>query len=639
MSGKEYEKVAKEESVEVSTDGEAETEEGGCCGAPHCVQLCKKEEVSHDVDPQRHNHIRDTLCILIFGAFWAFLGAIFVFVWVYGDVNRLAYPSDYNDFLCGVDNRDSSDGAALASLGNLKERKYATFPRLADDVASVMQGGTCDDMSACTIELFSVCTDACPKQGDVVCTYQIEEKNPPLSEAEREKLAQDGSTGESSGCWFTPIDTVAYFGRCIPWPEKLSTETYTCRDASDDSVILYKGPEMCYNPASVSSSGAGSWVDDDDDDECKAVMDHDTWRTNAGCVPDDESHPLRGHTVLQRDPCRVPENRELCLGTSGCAYVGPFGNPPPGRRDSDCPGVLYKVQQSNEMTTGGSDVLMAMLVSYTTVAQQIFEDVIITSDLVLLCGSLVSVVLGFTFLLLLYIFAPCIVWALVIAVFGAIGLADAYVSLKAGEFLIWDISNLTSSIQSEAEIISANTDPGQNLDIDEWTAIGDPDNIVYWKFASYGLTVVWVMYTCLMMCGVEKIQLCIKVITNASDMVGTVPGIILVPACIYALQLCFMVFFAFYIMMIKSIDSFTASDLQAAAAAACDSCSGGDSSCLDSCIQETGIMNEATGIVAEATPEAAADAAEEDNLAFYMMWVAFFGFLWTANMLAGIGTI
>lgn len=34
MSGKEYEQVAKEESVEVSTEveAEAETEEGGCCG-------------------------------------------------------------------------------------------------------------------------------------------------------------------------------------------------------------------------------------------------------------------------------------------------------------------------------------------------------------------------------------------------------------------------------------------------------------------------------------------------------------------------------------------------------------------------------------------------------------------------------
>eukprot|EP01046_Picozoa_sp_COSAG06_P048201 COSAG06_NODE_7158_length_2604_cov_0.969661_1_plen_849_part_10 len=726
MSGKEYEQVAKEESVEVSTEaGEEQAgEEGGCCGAvrggganalfllhgrcscvcaptcssyrsdgsapmavllclcapvaPFCsslfnasylqlvevflgggvyvscsqlftllccsatprrAQLCKKDEVPHDVDPERHNHCRDTLCILIFGAFWAFLVAMFAFVWAYGDLNRLVYPSDYNDFLCGMNTGDvSSDGAALASLGNLEARTYATFPRLADDVASVMQGSTCDDVSECTIELFSVCTETCPKQGDIVCTYQIEETNP--SEAERRDLAQAGSTGSSSGCWFTPIDTVAYFGRCIPWPEKLATETYTCKDASDDSVELYKGPEMCYSPASLHSSSAdgGSWVDDDDDDVCKAVMDHNAWKTNAGCVPDDESHPLRGHTVL-RNPCRVPDNRDLCLGTSGCAYVGPFGTPPPGRRDSDCSGVVYRVQQSNEMTTGGSDILMAMLVSYTTVAQQIFEDVISTSSLVLLCGSLVSILLGFGFLLLLYIFAPCIVWGLVIAVFGAIGLADAYVSLKAGEFLIWDISNLTSTIQSEAEIISANTDPGQNLDVDEWAAVSDPDNIVYWRIASYVLTIVWVMYACLMICGVEKIQLCIKVIKSASDMIGTVPGVILVPVFIYSLQLCFMVFFAFYIMMLKSVDSFTVSDLAAAAEATCQgTCDTTDSSCLTNCVQEATAGHE-TGIVAEATPEAAADAAEEDNLAFYMMWVAFFGFLWTANMFAGIGTI
>ena len=41
----------------------------------------------------------------------------------------------------------------------------------------------------------------------------------------------------------------------------------------------------------------------DDDDICKAVMDHDTWRTNAECVP--TSPTAQGHTVL-RNPCRVP---------------------------------------------------------------------------------------------------------------------------------------------------------------------------------------------------------------------------------------------------------------------------------------------------------------------------------------------
>jgi hypothetical protein len=607
---------------------------------PRRAQLCEKEEVQHDVDPNRHRHCRDTLCIVIFGVFWVFLLGMFAFVWAYGDVNRLVYPSDYNGFMCGVDTGNLADGKALRSGGNLKNYTHATFPRLANDVASVMHGDTCDDMSECTIELFAVCTDKCPKQGDVVCTYQVEEADPPLSQTEKRQLAHVGSAQhQDSGCWFTPIDTVDYFGRCIPWPEKLQTETYTCRDAGDNSVVLYRGPEMCYSPASLSSSDPVddelSWSGDfilESEEECKAVMERDAWRTNAGCVPDDDSNPLRGHTVLRRDPCRVPQNRDLCLSTPGCAYVGPLSTPPPGRRPTDCSGVVTKLELSSETTTGGGDVLMAMLVSYTTVAQQIFEDVISTRGLVLLCGSLVSTLLGFSFLLLLYIFAPCIVWGIVIAVFGAFGVCDAYVSLKAGEFLSWDISNLTSTVQSEAEIISANTDPGQNLDVNEWIAIGNPDNIVYWKIASYLLTVLWVMYTCLIICGTEKIQLCIKVITNASDMVGTVPGIILVPLFIYALQLGFMLFFAFYIMMLKSVDSFTASDLHAAAAASCHQCVTDSSDCLKDCID--------TGLKAfNTTPEEAASATEEANLVFYMMWVAFFAFLWTANTLSGIGTI
>lgn len=552
------------------------------------------------------------------------LVVVFAFVWSYGDVNRLVYPSDYNGFLCGVDSGDhTAEGTALRSTGSLNNQPFAAFPRLAEDVASVMQGSTCDDMDECTIKLFSVCVAKCPKQGEIVCTYEIDEMDG-LDEAQKTELATSGG----SGCWVTPIDTVPYFGRCIPWPEKLNTETYSCKDASDEDVTLYTGPEMCYNPASLSGTGP-------DGDECETVMEQDAWRTNAGCVPDaaeldPNADPLRGHTVL-RDPCRVPRNQELCISTPGCAYVGPFGSPPPGRRAEDCSGRLYKLAQTNEVTTGGGDELMKMLVSYTTVAQQIFADVITTRALVLLCGSLVSILLGFVFLFLLYFLAPFIIWGIVVAVFAALGLCDAYVSLKAGEFLIWDISNLTSTVQSQAEIISANTDPGQNLDVNEWFAVGNPDNIVYWKIASYALFVLWMMYTCLMICGTDKIKLCIKVVTSASDMVGTVPGILLMPIFVYALQLAFMMFFGFYIMMLKSVDSFTVSDLKAAAEASCHQC-GTNSECLKDCIN-------GNVIVAEATPEEAAAAADESNLTFYMMWVAFLGFLWTANMLSGFGTI
>jgi|EP01046_Picozoa_sp_COSAG06_P014931 hypothetical protein len=724
------------------------------------------------------------LCIVIFGAFWFVLVCVFIFVWTQGDTARLIYPTDYNNFLCGVDTGDTDEaGVATRSLGNLKDYKLATFPRLADDVASVMQGGTCDDITECKIELLTVCTDECPKQGDVVCTYQIEELN--LGESERQARARAGSSQEqNTGCWFTPIDTVEYLGRCIPWPKKLTGQTFSCEenkmtctgtadpvppactgtstemtevngtdvpktcdlDASTDdsaecppgcisheaeqptcdttpdligcagtattvpetctdgasppdanattcdldaatdgtaecpewcehtppetpecvleeggtscadgctnmlsigcpagcdsdeaSVEVYRGPEMCFK--------AGSEDPDDRTDEvvqkCSEVMDSQGWRTNDGCLADDTSHPLNGHTVF-RDPCKTTANKDLCLAVEGCAYVGPTGRPPPGLRMADCAGALLVQEVNTEKTTGGGDVLMQMLVSYTTLAQQIFEDVITTLPLIMMCGALVSVLLGFSFIVLLQIFAPCIIWAIVIAIFFVLGVLDAYVSIRAESFLIWDIANLTASVQSKADEIQESQELGQNENVEELLASGDAEEVVYWKIASYVLTVLWIAYTCLMVFGVQKVKLCIAVIRNSSEMIRQVPGILMLPFFTYCAQLCTMLFFGVFIVLIKTCTSFTASDLSAAASESLNDdtcgCDVADQTCFAICIEDV-VSHHTTGVVAQEDPDAAVAAAEEENLAFYMMWVALFGFFWTAQLFAGIGTI
>lgn len=593
------------------------------------VQLCEDDPPELDVDPARHNECRDCLCIVIFGAFWFFLLCVFVFVWSYGDTGRLVYPSDYKDNLCGRAASDETDGAGqpLRSAGNLINHKVVTFPRLADDVESVMLGDTCDKLDDCTIELLSVCTDKCPKANDIVCTYEIDELGE--NETVRAARARVGTTYElNTGCWFTPIDTVAYFGRCIPWPEKLEIQSYKCMF---EDQLHFQGPEMCYSHDGLNSTQASR-------DPCNTVMERNEWDTNKGCIPDDETDPLQGHTWL-RDRCHVEANKNLCLAQDGCNYVGPFDTPPQGRRSGDCgSGKVVEVQKSTTTTTGGSDYLMAMLVSYTTMAQQVLADVLETLPLILLFGSLVSVLMGFCFLVLLWLFAPCIVWGIVLGVFCAIGLSDAYVSLKAGEFFTIDITHLSSTVQSEAEIISENTDPGQNLDVDEWFAVSDADNIVYWKIASYALFVLWILYTCLMVCGRDKIRLCVDIVEHSSEKIGQVFGIVLVPFVVYAMQLCCMVFFGFYIMMLKSVDSFTAADLKAAASDSCRECGAGNSACLQACIHAS-LNGHVTGVVKSADPAAAADAAQEDNLAYYMMWVALFGFLWTVNVFSGVGTI
>ena len=88
---------------------------------PTVAQLCK-DEVLPRHRPERHNHCRDTLCILIFGAFWAFLVLMFG-SWAY-DINRLVYPSDYNDFLCGVNTGDLSSDGGIGRVGNRRRAVY-----------------------------------------------------------------------------------------------------------------------------------------------------------------------------------------------------------------------------------------------------------------------------------------------------------------------------------------------------------------------------------------------------------------------------------------------------------------------------------------------------------------------------------
>ena len=66
----------------------------------------------------------------------------------------------------------------------------------ADDIASVMQGSTCDDITECKIELLTVCVTECPKKQDIVCTYKLEEQG--LSATERRRLAAQGSSDTTS---------------------------------------------------------------------------------------------------------------------------------------------------------------------------------------------------------------------------------------------------------------------------------------------------------------------------------------------------------------------------------------------------------------------------------------------------------
>ena len=64
----------------------------------------------------------------------------------------------------------------------------------------------------------------------------------PVELPQRRVRAMEGSSAEAnSGCWFTPIDTEEYLGRCIPYPHipsLLVSFAVICRALSDDRLLL-----------------------------------------------------------------------------------------------------------------------------------------------------------------------------------------------------------------------------------------------------------------------------------------------------------------------------------------------------------------------------------------------------------------
>lgn len=206
-----------------------------------------------------------------------------------------------------------------------------------------------------------------------------------------------------------------------------------------------------------------------------------------------------------------------------------------------------------------------------------------------------------------------------------------------------DISNVTRAVQSQAEEIAGDVEDN-DIDVNELLASGDAENIVYYKIGSYVLTFLLVTYLFLVCFGRKNIALAITVIKQSTLFMRDAIGVIFIPFFTYCLQLVTMLFFGFFIMMIKTCDSFTASDLGAAAAESGCGASCGDDALdgYNKCVQECvggAVRHMTTGVVATEDPSAATDAAEAEDLNFYMMWVVLFGFFWTVNLFAGLGTI
>eukprot|EP00941_MAST-03F_sp_MAST-3F-sp1_P001786 g1786.t1 len=161
---------------------------------------------------------------------------------------RLVYAKDYTGARCGIYDEDMKVDHT--------NQKYAAFPRLNQDLlewATMQDLGPVLDLDVTdlswdivsTLNITSVCVEACPRQSQVVCTdhyMAIEALAVPPPSEEVDKCTNDiifrtTHPDLCSNCWTTTIDTTALFYRCLEIIYTNVTETQTCIYPEEDPPL------------------------------------------------------------------------------------------------------------------------------------------------------------------------------------------------------------------------------------------------------------------------------------------------------------------------------------------------------------------------------------------------------------------
>ena len=198
----------------------------------------------------------DCLFLLLFIAWWMGMLAIAGVSWTFGQPQKLIYASDYKAQTCGMPT--TGDNAALCGehpVSGAKQAcgKYATFPKLGEEIQDALASGQTDLMA---LSFYAVCVGACPRLGTWVCSYEMREfldtTFPDTRDDDLETLSDAaidaldachakkakaggvfGAFGLSepcktylnAGCWKATITETDMFFRCLPLPENNNTCT------------------------------------------------------------------------------------------------------------------------------------------------------------------------------------------------------------------------------------------------------------------------------------------------------------------------------------------------------------------------------------------------------------------------------
>ncbi|CAK4643204.1 unnamed protein product [Aphanomyces euteiches] len=303
------------------------------------------------------------------------------------------------------------------------------------------------------------------------------------------------------------------------------------------------------------------------------------------------------------DDCVAGSNASMCgpnatffnCGAAGCTKYASVNMP-------SCMNLQTKQETLKTSSSNSSPIFDSLYSGWFMVAQWI-GDVQKASIPILICGVLVSLVLGFLWLLCLRYCAGFFVWLTVLLVVAILLFTTFFLAYK-GELLNNSMiaTNLAKTGLSQAAI-----DQVTGGLVSASAAISFAQaQVKYWTYAAYifmGVDVL-VLLVLIFMC--SRIKIAVGIIREASKAIGRMPFLVLFPIVPVIFVTAFIVYWIIAAAFLATSGNITATNV------------------LDTVGNATGLSH-------------AQYALQDDNVLNYLLIYHVFGFLWTAQFLQAVG--
>ena len=456
------------------------------------------EEIGDEYKLRADRGCTDILCcvlMLIFMAVW--VGVAYI-AFTFGQPFSIMYGLDYEGNNCGYKCSDTPSASCTAE--GILTKKYAHFPRITSDLLSqsdtIAQGG---------IPIFyTVCVEECPKQWDIICSYDFNAKYPETTPYQRNAIkACLGATGsltkyivsiiprlltatligaELSGdiesadfctkvftdCDVTGVGTEMILNRCIP------TETGTPTNTT----------ERCIFPLSFTSCNVSG-----------------TTRFDTNCVMDENGdyfETLYKPTYVDGDGYFTAK-----LGAN-----------------SDC--VTKQTYTENVIEELASSEQLSSIIDAIASVAALFADIIVAWKAIVIVGFVACMCMSWFYVGLLRFCAPLLVWGSCILLEIIFLMLALWLLVRGGVIRKFDSTLLSPSTEGVAQVTSNKL--MNTAETEEQQLTG---------YVGYVMAVVAFVWLCCLFFLRKAISMAINIIKISTMVMGSMPSLVLFPFVTY----------------------------------------------------------------------------------------------------------